>query len=97
MEAYEKAGEEVKMAGQKMALLRCTLKLFEAMERQHTHLLATIEDVEDYRKRMARLKQLEQLIEGNRASPESRLQAKLAYEHFTLGPLPRRPAETVNY
>lgn len=37
---------------------------------------------------MKKIKDLENLIERNRALPETRLQATLSYEHFTIGPIP---------
>jgi hypothetical protein len=58
------------------------------MQRQHKNLLDTIDDVEDFKAKMIRIEQLERLIEGNRAPPEARLQAKLTYEHYEYGPLP---------
>lgn len=72
------------------------------MENQHKNLLEIIKDKEAYREksdrkrakniskfRMNRMQELEVLIEQNQASPEARLQAKLAYEHFEFDNLPR--------
>ena len=39
------------MAVKKMALLRCTIKIFEVMETQHNNLLATISGVESYKEK----------------------------------------------
>uniref|UniRef100_A0A915CY43 Uncharacterized protein n=1 Tax=Ditylenchus dipsaci TaxID=166011 RepID=A0A915CY43_9BILA len=89
--AYEevyKKNPDYTIAHKKMALLRCVLRVFEEMENQHTHLLDTIQDVNEYKEKLKRLKGLEALIESNRASPEVRLQAKLAYQYYTLGPMP---------
>lgn len=39
--------------------------------------------------RIDRIKELEEKIEQNRAPARDRLQAKLAYEHYEYGPIPR--------
>lgn len=52
--AYGKANRlnpELEIGKVKRSLLQCILKVFEVMENQHTNLLDTIEDVNDYKEK----------------------------------------------
>ncbi|KAI1720493.1 tetratricopeptide repeat domain-containing protein [Ditylenchus destructor] len=86
-EAY-KADNTLELASTKAALLRCVSRVFEEMENQHINLLGTIQDVNDYRENLKRLRVLESQIEENRATADARLQSKFAYQHLTLGSIP---------
>ncbi|KAI1719657.1 tetratricopeptide repeat protein 17 [Ditylenchus destructor] len=86
-EAY-KADNTLELASTKAALLRCVSRVFEEMENQHINLLGTIQDVNDYRENLKRLRVLESQIEENRATADSRLQSKFAYQYLTVGSIP---------
>lgn len=98
-EIAEKINGKNFIAAKKSALLKCFLNIYESMENQYDNLLETINESQDFEKkylkflifsifRMKKIKDLENLIERNRALPETRLQATLSYEHFTIGPIP---------
>lgn len=97
--AYEKAkriNSTFDAALKKISLLKCVSKVFEVMERQHSDLLNTIDDVYNLKDRINLLKLLDNLLEGNLASLETRIQSKFAYEYYIAGPAANLNCDTTN-